>query len=60
MSLLTKIEDAPQSFRFESVNIPKLLEELKMEVENLLHEKNINMDWKIPDNLTIYGNSNLL
>jgi len=60
MSLLTKIEDAPQSFRFESVNIPKIFEELKIEVENLLHEKNMRMEWEIPDNLLIYGNFNLL
>ena len=60
MSLLTKIEDAPQSFRFEPVNIPKILEELKKEFENILHEKSMSMDWKIPDMLNIYGNHNLL
>ena len=60
MGLLTKIKDAPQSFRFEQVNIPKMLEELKMEMENLLKEKNMRMEWDMPDNLLIYGNINLL
>ena len=60
MSLLTKIEDAPHSFRFENVNIPKMLEELKQEVENLLNQKNMKMEWKMPDNLNINSNQNLL
>ena len=60
MSLLTKIEDAPQSFRSESINIPKMLEELKKDVENQLHDKNMSMEWEMPENLSIYGNLNLL
>ncbi len=60
MSLLTKIEDAPQSFRFEPVNIPKILEELSQEMGNHLREKNMRMEWQLPDNLQIYGNHNLL
>jgi signal transduction histidine kinase len=60
MGLLTKIEEAPQSFRFEPINIPEMLGELKMEMENLLHEKNMRMKWEMPDNLLIYGNLNLL
>jgi signal transduction histidine kinase len=59
MSLLTKIEDAPQSFRFEAVSIPKMLEELKKEFENILLKKNMNIEWQMPDNLHIYGNCNL-
>ena len=59
MSLLTKIEDAPQSFRFEAVNIPKMLEELKKEFEISLYEKSMDMEWQMPDNLHIYGNCNL-
>ena len=60
MSLLTKIEDAPQSFRFESVHMIEMLEELKKEFETLLHEKNMCMEWRVPDNVHIYGNLNLL
>ncbi|MCL1849900.1 MAG: HAMP domain-containing histidine kinase [Bacteroidetes bacterium] len=60
MSLLTKIEDAPQSFCFEPVNVPKMLEELKKEYEIILHEKSMNMEWQIPENLHIFGNHNLL
>ena len=60
MGLLAKIEDAPLLFDFERVNIPKMLEDLKMELENLLKEKNMRMEWEMPDNLLIYGNINLL
>jgi signal transduction histidine kinase len=60
MSLLTKMEDARQSFRFESVNIQKMLEELKQEFDNILCEKNMNMEWQISDNLHVFGNYNLL
>jgi signal transduction histidine kinase len=60
MSLLTKIEDAPQSFRFEPVNIPQILQELKQEQYPFLQEKNMTMDWQIPADLRIFGNFNLL
>ncbi len=60
MGLLTKIEDAPQSFQAEQVNIPHLLEGLKKDLEFPLQEKNIKMEWSIPENLTISGNRNLL
>ncbi|MDR2963590.1 MAG: two-component sensor histidine kinase [Bacteroidales bacterium] len=60
LSLLSKIEGAAQSFRVEAVNISTLLAELKHEVEPLLREKTMTMDWKLPENLTIQGNHNLL
>ena len=60
MSLLTKIEEAPQSFRAEPVNIPTMLAELKKEMEPFLQEKKMTMQWQLPDNLQIFGNRNLL
>jgi signal transduction histidine kinase len=60
MGLLTKIEDAPQSFQAEQINISHLLEGLKKDLEFPLQEKNIKMEWNIPENITITGNRNLL
>ena len=60
MSLITKIEEAPQSFRLEAVNIPDLLTGLKKELEMQLQEKTIAMDWHIPSNVVVKGNRNLI
>ncbi|MCL2328731.1 MAG: HAMP domain-containing histidine kinase [Bacteroidetes bacterium] len=60
MSLITKMEEAAQSFTLEQVNINNLLEELKNDLENPLREKNISMTWNISQNVVIEGNKNLL
>jgi signal transduction histidine kinase len=60
MSLITKIEDAPNSFRMESVNIRNLLEELKKDMEIQLKEKDIQMNINVTINVVINGNKNLL
>ena len=60
MSLLTKIEDAPQSFQSEQVNIPLLLKELQEDFATALQEKEMTMQWNMSENLLITGNSNLL
>ena len=60
MSLITKIEEAPQSFKMEDVNIHQLLQTLKDDLAMPLQEKNIDMQWNIPDDLTVKGNQNLL
>lgn len=60
MSLITKMEEASQSFTLEPVNINQLLEELKSDLENSLQERNIVMTWNIPKNDMIEGNKNLL
>ena len=59
MSLITKIEDAPQSFKLEEVSISVLLEQLKMDLEIPLQEKNINMTWNT-ENVIVKGNHNLI
>ena len=60
MSLITKIEEASQSFEMENINIHNLLQTLKDDLALPLQEKNIDMQWSIPDDLIIKGNQNLL
>lgn len=60
MSLLTKIEAAPQSFVKKSVKIYDLLVELNADLEISLQEKNIKFNSYISENVIINGNRNLL
>ncbi|MDR1887573.1 MAG: two-component sensor histidine kinase [Prevotellaceae bacterium] len=60
MGLITRMEEAPQSFRSEEIVITNLLESLKNDMEILLQEKNIRMNWDIADNVIVKGNGNLL
>jgi len=60
LSLITRMEEAPQSFHLEQVNINRLLEELKKDLDLLLQEKSICMEWNIPAELEVNGNRNLL
>ena len=60
MSLINKIEEAPQSFQQEAVSIKDLLQSLHSDLEIPLKEKNISMEWNMPDNVIINGNRNLL
>ncbi|MDR3236741.1 MAG: HAMP domain-containing histidine kinase [Prevotellaceae bacterium] len=60
MGLITKMEDASHSFHVEPVGICALLENLRNDLHAPLHEKNIRMEWNIPDDLTVKGNKNLL
>ncbi len=60
MSLITKIEEAPQMFKMEEVNIIQLLEKLKNELSSSLEKKKIDMQWNISGDTTIKGNRNLL
>ena len=60
MGLITKMEEAPGKFQLSSVSINQLLMELKSDLQHILQEKGIEMEWDIPENLIIYGNQNLL
>jgi len=60
MSLITKIEEAPYTFQLSSVCMNDLLKGLKTDLQVVMQEKRIEMEWDIPDNLIIYGNHNLL
>ncbi len=60
MSLITKIEEVPQSFQLEKIEIKKLLEDIKNDLEIPLQQKRINMGWDVPENVIVNGNRNLL
>ena len=60
MSLISKIEEAPSSFKLEEINITNLLEALKNDLSRPLLEKSIDMQWDIPNTLQIEGNKNLI
>lgn len=60
MSLLAKMEEAPNTFALETVKLIPLLEQLKTEVSESLQQKNIQWQWQLPDNITILGNASLL
>jgi signal transduction histidine kinase len=60
MSLITKIEGAPQSFTLEDVGVCDLLETLKGDLEALLQEKNISMAWSVGSNVVVRGSRSLL
>ena len=60
MSLITKIEDAPYSFRLEPVNIYDLLVNLRNDLEPELEDKEITMKWNITPETIVNGNRNLL
>ncbi|GAB6012031.1 sensor histidine kinase [Viscerimonas tarda] len=60
MSLITKIEEAPQSFNLEAVDVEKLLENLKNDMEIFLRDKNIQMEWNLDGEVIVRGNRNLL
>lgn len=60
MSLITKIEEAPQSFRLEEINLVQILEKLKNDLSSSLEEKRIDMQWNISKDSSIQGNKNLI
>lgn len=60
MSLLAKMEEAPNTFALETVKLIPLLEQLKTEVNESLQQKNIQWQWQLPDNITVLGNASLL
>ncbi|MDR0748489.1 MAG: two-component sensor histidine kinase [Tannerellaceae bacterium] len=60
MSLITKIEEVPLSFKKEEVRIEELLHNLKEELNERLIEKNICFEWKNMDLAVVPGNRNLL
>jgi Signal transduction histidine kinase len=60
MTLITKMEEAPQSFKLENIDIIQILQKLKKDLSPSLEEKNIDMQWTLPDSLIVKGNQNLL
>lgn len=60
MSILAKLEEAPQSFESERVKLEPLLQKIRSELSVELLQKDIQWDWQLPYNITIQGNLNLL
>ncbi len=60
MSLIAKIEEAPNSFVLDEVNLSQLLLKLKDDVSESLKLKHCTFESKIPSDLIIQGNTNLL
>ena len=60
MSVLAKLEEAPQTFGLETIKIEQLLTNLKEESAAELLDKHINMEWQLPEGLLLKGNTNLV
>ena len=60
MGLITKIEEAPQSFQLEAVSIQNLLQSIYQDLEIQMNEKGITMKWSVSEDVVVHGNRNLL
>lgn len=60
ISMLTKIEEAPDRFELEQVRIGELLKELANDLADKLREKDNNFTMEVDDNVMIYGSRTLL
>lgn len=60
MGLITKLEEAPASFSFETIRVNSVLEDIKNDLALSLSEKNIAMHWNFPQSLAVKSNRNLL
>ncbi len=60
MGLITKIEEAPNSFPLTSVHVGNVLEDLKNDLTIPLQEKGIEMTWIIDEMVVVKSNRNLL
>ena len=60
MGLISKIEETPNSFQLEAVNISKLLKSLENDFEHELRAKNICFQAEIDKDVVIKGNHSLL
>ncbi len=60
VSLIARIEEAPQSFRQERVDIRTLLEGLQNDLSDTLEAGQITFDRMVPANVAVQGNYSLL
>lgn len=60
ISLLTKIEEAPDRFDIQTINIKTLLEELASDLEGKFNEKHTRFLIDVPDDVEIEGSRTLL
>ena len=60
MGLITKIEEAPQSFHLETISLLNILESIQSDLEIPLQEKGITIELNVKENVLVKGNRNLL
>lgn len=60
ISVLTRMEEAPNMIETESVNLTAIMQNILNEVTLELEEKQITANNLLPENLTVQGNSSLL
>ena len=60
MSIIAKLDEAPESFTLENINLVALLQKIKNDKATELAQKNIQFKWQVPESLTIPGNNSLL
>jgi signal transduction histidine kinase len=60
MSLLTKIDAKTESLRLEEVHISQIISNVYTDTSLAREEKNITFNSKVPENIVIMGNPNLL
>lgn len=60
VSILSKLEEAPQAFNFETVNLVSILEKIKIEWSAQLEQKSITFNWNLPEYLELKANPSLL
>lgn len=60
ISIISRVEEAPNSFDLEAVDIRHLLSNLKEEKATALAEKNMKMQWDLPEKCIVKGNLSLL
>jgi two-component system, OmpR family, phosphate regulon sensor histidine kinase PhoR len=58
--VLNKIEEARTSYQLEKIKIKKIIKEVRENFQSSLEEKNIKVDIKISDNVTVVGNKSLI
>ena len=60
MSLLSKINETPDSFQFKLVNLLNLIHRVQSDMKDALQSKDVVIQTTIPENLRISGNESLL
>lgn len=60
ISLITKMEEAPQLFKQEEVDLNLLLERLQSDLASALEQKRMSVKLLLPGKISVYGSRNLL
>lgn len=60
MSIIAKLEEAPDSFTLENIDLTKLIDEIKEEHKSVLERSQIQIQYQFTQNLAVNGNLSLL